>query len=304
MPTDAITGSFRALPTFSNLDQRFRLKMRGFVDTFMPSFNLALMDKANLDALRKDGIFPLMFFLDFESMPYSLRQTFQEVDYAIQLFRFKGEDNGGDRLLLNMEGTMRGEEGSGKPEHLFHDQHQGKKRVLAKARVVMALTRPTAPPGQRQVASLPQGASLLAEQPWEEPYPSPEELGQPPAGWRREGGKGTAGVHSVDGVWGIPHTDPNQHVNVLNYIIEAENMNTRLLHEAGVPPQAHHLRRGRMVFRKPFFAGDTFRVSGQLFSRGGKSILLCGFHKGSADQAFDPRPSVVIRLEGEQEKGA
>ena len=77
-----------------------------------------------------------------------------------------------------------------------------------------------------------------------------------------------------------------------------ENHFTRRLHGAGLPVSGHRIARAQLLFRKPFFPGETVRVQGPLLVKGSQTLLIGGYHRLQPDGAPEPRPSVAVRMEG------
>jgi len=297
-----LTDSAETIPVFSHLDQHFRLKMRGFIDIFAPPFYLSLMRTMKLEALRSTGIFPIMFFLDFESYKYPLRFDRLQTPFSLSLHRYAGgQDPQGpqdDRLMVRMVAELQGQQGSGKPGALVGDPFRGDQVTFARASIVQMLTRPLAPPGERQVSHLPEEGQALAESPWTEAYPTADLLDAVPPGFTEQF---APGWDTIEGVWGMPSTDPNQHVNTQNYILGMENLGAHLLHGAGLAVARHYTSRLRTLFKKPFFVGETYRLRGRLFTQGHETLMFGHFHKPDGKGGYDERPAVVLRMEGQLE---
>jgi hypothetical protein len=168
---------------------------------------------------------------------------------------------------------------------------------MARAYGQHVFTRPAAPKGQHRVTSLgdplfdglaaptvvlrepalllelPAGATLLEAAPHLDPTPI---------------------------VFGLCHTDGNQHVNFLAYPRLAEEAALRRLAEIGADTRVL-ARTAAVAYRKPCFAGQTVRLVIQAFEEQGAPGAVVVFLP--ADQASAPptladveRPLAVVRL--------
>ena len=127
------------------------------------------------------------------------------------------------------------------------------------------LTRPSAPEGQRRVTSLdfPGAPRITATR----PAPAYDEIASVPVGATPL--EPRMGADSVPIVFGLVHTDSNNHVNSLVYL--------RLFEEAALRRFASLGHSTRVlgstldiVYRKPCFAGQTMRVVQQAFEEGAR----------------------------------
>src|SRR5690606_19085499 len=119
-------------------------------------------------------------------------------------------ERGVERFLLCSHNLLRSKARSHGPEALGLDDGTRPAIEAGTAEIVHVLTRPLAPPGERQVTALPEELRRLREHRWERPWPTPESLSVPPEGYERV----TLGpAEERADVWGLPNTDINQHVN-------------------------------------------------------------------------------------------
>lgn len=297
---DAIEGSGSVAVSFEELDMRSMLKIRGFIEICMPPIFEDLNRRHNFFSLRKKGVTPIMFSLDFHapSIPVAFGRHVTS-NHKISVHRSVSENPKSgkpvERLLLNMESILTGPLGSGDASTLGFEPELGKTVEVGRSQVLQVLTKPLAPPGERQVTEIPEELSHINEQPWDAPYPSTESLHHIPEGFT-ETDAGTWGEYQS--IWGMPNTDINQHVNVREYIINMENHHTRMLFGAGLPVASHRITRGQFLFRKPFFPGEVFTIQGQLFTKGEETVFEGAFYKMTPENTVDTRPSVFVRFEG------
>lgn len=302
-PVTQLTGKTPAEPQFSSLDQHLRLKMRGFVDLFISPLYKEMIRHTTMSDLREAGVFPVVYYIDFESLPVPCNLWPHHLDYTMGLKRISRPHKGleGDLLVLDIAATLAGRKSSPNPDSLWlSPQAENPEIPKAVARVVQVLTRPLAPPAERSVTRLPDGMRLFEEQPWEGVFPTAEVLSTPPQGVP------LTVDHSPpkpDGVWGMADSDPNQHVNVNSYVLGMEDLFSRLVEQGGFSQSDFHIRRLEMVFKKPFFVGDRYSLRGRLYTGERGALLLGDYHTTDRNGQTDPRPAVSLRLTGEPQPG-
>lgn len=132
----------------------------------------------------------------------------------------------------------------------------GELAVAARVYAEHTLTRPFAPPGERRVTRV--------EVPGLEPVPGPprervvpSDVATPPAGASLLDPRHVEDEARV--VFGMAHTDSNQHVNSIVYLRLFEEAALRRLFVHGVKG-AHLVRRAHVAYVKPSFAGDVSRI--------------------------------------------
>jgi hypothetical protein len=128
------------------------------------------------------------------------------------------------------------------------------------------LTRPFAAAGERRVTAA-DVESFLGELPRRRALPSAVELFTVPAGATPLELAPSADVLPL--VFGLVHTDSNQHVNSLAYFRVFEEAALRRLDQLGRPTRLLG-REVEVVYRKPCFAGNRVRVVQQAFEHEGK----------------------------------
>ena len=145
----------------------------------------------------------------------------------------------------------------------------GQRQLVARAYGQHVFTRPSAPPEQRRVVRLDNEALPAVPEARVE-LPSASELLEAPAG-----------CHFIDPeprtdaaplVFGLAHTDLNQHVNFLTYPRCVED--AALRHLAGAAEQRVLLGRGiELAYMKPCFAGDRMRIVLRAFASDSDATL-------------------------------
>ncbi len=300
---DQFEGSGKDRISFEEIDQRYHLKMRAFVKLCMTPVFADLERRFRISAMRDRGIVPIMFHLAFENTDIPIVfLSVARMTHQVRLCRSitpRPEGPPVERLLLDMRIQIHARRGSGDPASLGAEERETPEVEVAQMRGLQVLTRPVAPPGERQVTEVPEELAPLREHPFEEPFPVPEHLAGIPPGFVAA----PPGPFPLyDTVWGLPNTDVNQHVNVHEYIFGMENHFARRLHGAGLPLAKHRIAKAQLLFRKPFFPGDTVRIQGPLLVQGSHTLLIGGFHRlgggSQGDGAPEAVPAVAVRMEG------
>ena len=238
-------------------------------------------------SLARSGIFPIMsrMIIDGGQGPVSVSRLV-DGSGGFALAHTVDESGQPNRLLLEMWAEMTA------PRARTHGPPPpGAGELIGVGRVYgeHVFTRLFAPPGERKVTRFPPG-------PWPE---------VPPA--RREWRGVDAIVALPDGavwlederpddaplVFGLAHTDANQHVNSLAYPRLFEDAALRRLARLGRPTTvlARYMEIG---YRKPCFAGQSVRIVLRAYLRG-ERVGVAGWFRPEEDPAS--RPSAVVRME-------
>lgn len=304
---DFLEGRGTSKLDFGDLDMRYFLKLRSHINLCMPHVFRHLAKRFDMLRLGGEGVVPLMFYVDLEVSPVALAFG-REVtsSHRIGIHRHREQRPGGvtERLLLDSRAVFTAPAGSGNRGSFGWEANKGDAVEAGRAEVLQVFTRPMAPPGGRGVAEMPETFRELRIQPWRDPYPTLESFQAPPEGFEQapptppgeSTGKNTGEQTSV---YGLPNTDINQHVNVMEYIGGMEDLFTRLVYAHGLPVKTHFIRRAELLFRKPFFPGDPFGPRGRLWVKGRRTLMVGSIHGLDAEGNFSERPHVAARYEGE-----
>lgn len=153
------------------------------------------------------------------------------------------------------------------------------------------LTRPFGPPERRKVQSLPVFELPIRKGEWAEPDAV---LALP------DGARFLDEDFVVDGtrtVFGLGHTDSNQHVNSLVYPLLVEEAALRRLDLAGLDV-VRYVTFAELRFRKPCFAGDRVCVVSRLYEREGRHGVLAAVVDAADARAERPATArTYARLE-------
>ncbi|HYW04953.1 MAG TPA: hypothetical protein VFA86_13525 [Gammaproteobacteria bacterium] len=301
---DSLTGQAKVPTTFERLDMAFRLRIRGFVGICMPPMFADLERRFPMTGMRRVGIAPVLYFVDFRNTPAPLSfGRSLHTDFTLRLCRSHSDRDGRpvpagtgvERLMFESRTRIRGRLQPGGRANLGYATEDSELVEAGSARVLHVITRPAGPPEQRQVTTVPEALHGLREHAWAEPLPTVEALAEIPEGHEPVD---TGGWETYRGVWGMPNTDINQHVNVLEYIMGLENQYTRQLHAGGLAVKGHRITRARMLFRKPFFPAQPYVIRSQLYRHGPDTMMVGGFYLLGDDGKVAQRPSVFTAMEG------
>jgi len=197
-----------------------------------------------LEKFRAQGVLPILRRLVAVSEDRSV--TINLPIHYEGSFRFAHEQ-GGDRLFANMWLDASAPVGS----TLFpNPPSDAASEPLARIFAEHVVTRPFAPAGERKVTRL--------DAPGLPPIPEDPYVFEPTEALLEGGPLEPAG----DVVFGMMHTDSNQHVNSLVYPRVFEELVVRRLVSTNHPKASALLMRGlELRWRKPFFAGERAIVS-------------------------------------------
>lgn len=193
-----------------------------------------------------------------------------------------------ERILLHIWVSVEGIEGRTHQPPPSEAEHRVSVGTIYGEHV---LTRLFAPPGQRKVTalSLPgMPAVPPAEQIWS---PATDLLAIPDGAVALDD---ELRADSVPVVFGLSHTDSNQHVNSLVYPRLFEDAALRRLAELGHSPRLL-ARQVEIGYRKPCFAGDRMRIHLRAFSLD-DSLGAVGAFFPDDPTADISRPHACIRL--------
>lgn len=291
---DVLAGEGKTPTGFEQIDMNFNLRMRAYIGICMPPMFAHMEKRFSMMQLRRDGIAPVLFYVDFRNTnaPLAFARSLL-TRHELRLRRSR--DARGDRLMLDSTTTIEGRRQAGGRDSLGYDPQAGELVAAGSAHVLHVLTRPAAPAAERRVEAVPEPLQGLCEHAWEESLPDAESVREVPAGFEKVAGDELCDYQDV---WGLPNTDINQHVNVLEYLMGLENQTTRLLHAAALPVTAHRITRCRVLFRKPFFPGQRYRMQARLYCRERETFVRAAFHGVDEAGRIDQRPHVAASING------
>ncbi|MDF2693470.1 MAG: hypothetical protein K0S65_1853 [Labilithrix sp.] len=251
--------------------------------TLMPGLGAvwrALGSSEKIDAFRAQGILPILrrIVIAGEDGPFSVHAPL----HFSGTWRLARED-GGDRIFLDMWLEAFAPIGStlGPPP-----PRDAERVLVGRAYAEHVVTRPFAPPAERKVTRL----DLPGIPSVPEDLHSFEDAEDLSAGHALE----PAGEH----VFGMMHTDSNQHVNSLVYPRLFEEAVVRTIaSRSDIPDPSRQLTRAvELRYRKPFFTGDraglALRVEPAPASAQRRVVAVGAF--SPAGGAAAPKPSCTV----------
>jgi hypothetical protein len=278
--TQRATGTYPI--RFEDLSQDGRVHFEPVVASIDAAIWRPLLSKDPLTrTLHKEGVRPIFTRLALEVGPARLELgTLLTAEGLYELSHEPDGKGGAKRLFLNMWTSI----------WAGPDKRRSDRVNVGRLFAEHQLTRPHAPPGERRVTSLP-GRPLPSSE-----YRSPgaETLldTDEDAEWLEPSEKEDA----APVVFGLSHTDVNQHVNSLVYprLFADAALRRFASLRADTRTLAEHLH---ISFRKPFFAGDSAAIALRAFRRSEDLGAVGTFRAaGAAVQADPPRPHVYVQL--------
>lgn len=284
---------------FEDVAQDGRLRLEGVWPPIGPVLWGRMRFAESLAHLGKQGIRAVLTRVIMEggAEPLSVRNR-SEHEVRYRLAHTVDERGAPTRLVFDTWLTSHAPRGIENAPGLPSD---GPRVLAARAYGQHIFTKPAAPPGRHRVLELDapgvprvppertqwlDPAALLALPADATPLePAPRPDGQPL-------------------VFGLAHTDGNQHVNFLAYPRMAEEAALRRL--AALGRSARLLaRRADVGYRKPCFAGDVMRLVLQAYARGERVGVVAAFVPDTPDLAHGrtvafsdlPRPHCATRIE-------
>jgi hypothetical protein len=157
-------------------------------------------------------------------------------------------------------------------------------RLVARARLVNVFTRYDPDPARRRVTAFPSEMGLGTPMRVTE-FPAVDALlpANRPADFRE----------SATHVWHFAQTDPNRHVNGVEYLRVMEMYLADALFERGQDLGRLYAARARMVYRKPCFRGEGYRRAA--WFAGEAPLVLTGTFVKAGDEPGS-RPAAVVEV--------
>lgn len=287
-------GSSRSTLAIADLDAGFRVQVQTLLRLALPAMYADVASHIDVAAMRKRGLVSVISYIELApaAVPLAVAGTI-EIDCVTRLCELSGVGPGHARARLGLEVRFgfRSQPGTGDPRR-YRETLAGEPVSCASGRMLLALLRPAAPPSERLVSETPEEMAHLVVHGLERPHPAAEDLTQVSEGV-------DSGESAVAGVWGLHHSDINQYVFTGAYIAVLEDLAARQVHAAGLAAGQHRIQRVSALFKKPFAAGDAFRVQGGLRVHGNETVLVAGIHALDAEGGAFQHPSVIGRLEGQ-----
>ncbi len=272
---------------YEDITQDGRLRLESFSTALGETVWKKLLGKhAGNAALREQGIVPILtrYLAEGTAGPFAMAPTIS-AEGTFELTHALSPTTGDvDRILLRMWVELSA------PVGRTHGPPPEKQDPVLAGRIFAehVLTRPFGPAAERKVLSL-DGEGLPGVPDARSVWTPPADIIKLPPEARFLEPEASADPHPI--VFGLCHTDSNQHVNSLVY--------PRLFEEAAIR-RFVSLHRTKPVlarftdvgYRKPFFAGDRASIVLQTFAEGGRLGAVGAF----VPEDPSSRPHAFVRM--------
>jgi hypothetical protein len=241
---------------YEDVTQDGRLVCRAMTHALGPTLWEKVLVRHPIAApLRDDGIVPILARLAAVSVGgpigFGARPT------TSGAFRLVRATDGAGRVRFRMDMSVEIEGVVGRT-HGPPPAGAGTRIALGRVHAEHVLTRPFGAPDRRRVDALPAGIAIATEAEWRDAESS---LALPAgARWLDDDFVTDANLT----VFGLGHTDSNQHVNSLVYPLLVEDA---ALRHARRPKTARFCHHFELAFRKPFFEGEHMQIALRAYER-------------------------------------
>ena len=263
-PADSPSAKARVFLRYEDITQDGRLLLEVLPNAIGASvWEMQLEKDPFVRECMRRGIVPMLsrFVLEGEPGPFSVMKPLEcEGRYA--LARALNEAGEVERIIVNMWAELRGPIGRTRPPR---PDDAGTIAPAGRVFAEHVFTRPFGPPAQRRVTSLDDvpGAPTSLPRYVLRPF---ERMLDLPAGATALDDLGAEGEPAI---FGVMHTDSNQHVNSLVYLRLFEEAALRRFAALGKREPVLS-RKLEIAYRKPCFAGERVRVEIRSFELGGQ----------------------------------
>ncbi|MEZ4225647.1 MAG: hypothetical protein R3B13_32145 [Polyangiaceae bacterium] len=272
---------------FEDLAQDGRLRLEGVWPPIGPILWGKMDIAASLARLGRSGVRAVLTYVALEGTdePLSVRNRIRtEVRY--RLGHTVDASGAVNRLTFDTWLTLSGPRGEPNAPGLPSD---GPEVIAARAYGQHVLTKPAAPPGQHRVLALDDEA-LPAVPPHQSQWVAPFGLLELPVGATALTPSPVLERQPV--VFGLSHTDGNQHVNFLAYPRLAEEAALRRFDALGKSARVL-ARRSEVGYRKPCFAGQRAWLALRPFELEGRLGAVVSFHPAPDIDAASGLPAAA-----------
>jgi hypothetical protein len=277
-------GTFHEPPYFEDLSERAAVKLTSLLRlSGRPHYRLFTTEVALTPHFKeRTGQFIPIHYLELEATdaPVPTRDPVR-VDVRIRLGAQR--DAGGVvERLVNEAWTEISSTGA-----------DGRPIVLGRTHKQAVFTGSDADPARRRVTRLHPSFGLGDVPRRDVRCITVDDLLAAPPGTVREDALGPSPAHA----WSYQQTDPNRHVHAMEYVRVAEAFATDALAAHGRDPRAHVFVRARIVFRRPCFVGEWYRVRGDwLTGADGAPVVIATIHPAPTPDGELGRPATVVQL--------
>ena len=288
----------QVIAEIGDLDHNRNLKIRTFVSFVLTPVFRTLQPALQFREMGQRGVTPMQYYQEFVSHPrtHGYGDAFDTL-HEIRLCRSAQTSPGKqlhERLIIETQATLTGRCAAGPPASFGFEPELGPSAVAGTGRVLHVLTRVESAPDERRVREVPIEIDFLAEKPLDGPFPTIGLLNRVAVGWAE------IPVASTErtGLWGVANSDVFLHVNAREYIFATENAITAGLSAADIAVDRYSPTRAQVIFRRPSFVGEPYRLRLRCFRRGDEILSLGMFHDARQKEDSAERASVFLRVEG------
>jgi len=277
-------GTFEEPPYFEDLSERAAVKLTSLLRlSGRPHYRLFTREVAGTPHFKeRTGQFIPIHYLELEAtdLPVPTRDPVR-VEVRIRLGAQRAADGSVERLVNEAWTEITSTGPDGRPVLLGRTHKQA---VFTSGHPDPARRRVTVLHPSFGLGDVPRRAVRCV---------TVDELLAAPPETVLEGDLGTSAVHA----WSYQQTDPNRHVHAMEYVRVAEAFATDALAARGRDPRAHVFVRARVVFRRPCFVGEWYRVRGAWHTGpDGAPVVVATVHPLATPDADLGRPATVVQL--------
>ena len=196
--------------------------------------------------------------------------------------------------------TTRDQSGKLQRRHLvincdLFDQVNSSQLLVGQSEFWMALTRPFAPPGERNPVEVPAALTFLNEhQPGENDL-----VNRPIESYRYQPGKeGRFFHHTVPQVFHINQSDLYRHINTVRYMERAQDLLALLYQKVGGNAGRMRFHQISIYYRKPFVPGQRAEVDLDLVEQEDQFKGAIRFYHCDGEGVRSQRISVAMKTQG------
>jgi hypothetical protein len=289
LPQIQASSTFRLW--FHELDAGLNWKMRSVIDRTQATTADFLRDKRlNLAAMRRRGLVGVLAHAQFAIEGVALPVDGEvEVTTSLRVCNVSALER--PRLAFVSHVEFHAKRGTGSASTSL-DVEDGASHRVAWAKTVLPILNLGAPADDRVLHEPPPELGHLEVHEAPLAAPGTDALTRIPEGYLE------VGASSETVVWGLQHSDLNQHVNTGEYLNAAEDASTRVLSKAQLDTGAYRTDWVCTSFKRPFLPGSVATLNSRAYAKGDRTLVVVSFHATSASGEVDPRAAVVVRLEG------
>jgi hypothetical protein len=254
----------RVMLRYEEISQAGKVLLSAMPVALGPSIWRAYASHPLAAAMMADGVLPILsrLVLVAGDGPIGVLSPV-EAEGSMALAHTAGEGGDVERIVLNMWCRLYGEAGR---THLPAPPNAGARLLVGRVFAEHVMTRPFAKDREaRKVLRLPEVEGVPVVPPDRYEWRAAEDLLDLPEGaaWLDDG----FAVDPAPVVFGLDHTDSNQHVNSLVYPRVFLEAALRRLWDSG-RQGAFAGRCAELAYRKPCFAGERLRIVARAYERG------------------------------------